>query len=92
MRIEIKKPAKFWRAFFVPSHDLYDSIMQLKKLFISQDYGVYSTENHEVRQALCKRQDQVLKHRACRHFYEGLDKIKERNALRYPVRKEALLV
>ncbi len=49
--------------------------MRLEKLFITQDYGVYTPENHQVWRALCERQTGALQERACRQFYEGLHKI-----------------
>lgn len=49
--------------------------MQVDKLFISQDYGMYLPEHHEVWAALCHRQNNALKDRACSQFREGLEKI-----------------
>ena len=49
--------------------------MRLEKLFITQDCGVYTSEHHQVWQALCKRQTDALEEKACRQFYEGLHKI-----------------
>jgi len=49
--------------------------MQLESLFISQDETRYSTEHHDVWRALCTRQADVLRGRACRQFYEGLERI-----------------
>ena len=50
--------------------------MKLNDLFIQQNPEVYTGENHEVWQALCRRQEQALRGKACSQFYEGLDRIK----------------
>ncbi len=50
--------------------------MRLEKLFITQDYAVYTPENHRVWQTLYKRQADALEEKACRQFYHGLRKIK----------------
>ncbi|GMU33299.1 MAG: phenylalanine 4-monooxygenase [Planctomycetia bacterium] len=50
--------------------------MKLKNLFIQQDPDSYTPENHEVWQALCRRQEAALCGKACSQFYRGLDQIK----------------
>ena len=49
--------------------------MQLDKIFIEQRPQDYTDENRRVWEALCRRQDAVLKARACKQFYEGLGRI-----------------
>ena len=49
--------------------------MQLEKIFIEQRPEAYTEENRQVWEALCRRQDAVLKNRACKQFYEGLGRI-----------------
>ncbi len=49
--------------------------MRLEKLFITQDYGVYTPENHRVWQTMYQRQTDALQEKACRQFYEGLRRI-----------------
>jgi phenylalanine-4-hydroxylase len=49
--------------------------MQLEKIFIEQRPEIYTDENRRVWEALCRRQDAVLKERACKQFYEGLTRI-----------------
>lgn len=50
--------------------------MKLNDLFIQQNPDTYTRENHEVWQALCRRQEEALKGKACSQFYEGLERIK----------------
>ncbi len=49
-------PAKLWRVFLCPDTISWNSIMRLEKLFIIQDYGVYTPDKHRVWQTLNKRQ------------------------------------
>lgn len=49
--------------------------MKLDKLFITQDPGVYTEEDHGTWHALCARLEEALRGKACRQFYEGLRKI-----------------
>ena len=57
-------PAKFWRVFLCPDTISKDSIMRLENLFITQDYGVYTPENQQIWQTLCKRQTDALEEKA----------------------------
>lgn len=50
--------------------------MDLEKIFTTQDPGAYTSENDDVWSLLCNRQEAALRNRACRQFYEGLDRIK----------------
>lgn len=49
--------------------------MDIERLFIEQDTTEYGEEQRRVWQALCTRQNDALRDRACRQFYEGLEKI-----------------
>ena len=48
--------------------------MKLEGIYIEQDYDAYTTEDHEVWQTLCSRQLESLKDKACRQFFEGLER------------------
>ena len=50
--------------------------MKLNNLFIQQNPDSYTPENHEVWQALCLRQEEALRGKACSQFYQGLEQIK----------------
>ncbi len=49
--------------------------MNLEDIYCTQDYSLYTEEDHKVWQTLCERQNQSLRGKACRQFYEGLEKI-----------------
>ena len=48
--------------------------MDLKNVYIEQNYDAYSAEDHEVWATLCRRQLDSLRDKACRQFFEGLDR------------------
>jgi len=50
--------------------------MQLESLFIQQDPAAYGPEQDRVWETLCKRQEAALRNKACRQFYEGLERIR----------------
>lgn len=49
--------------------------MDLESIYVRQDYAAYTQDDHKVWETLCKRQETSLRGRACRQFYEGLDRI-----------------
>lgn len=49
--------------------------MELEKVYTTQDYDAYTDEDHEVWEILCQRQVESLRGKACRQFYEGLERI-----------------
>ncbi|MCG8403709.1 MAG: phenylalanine 4-monooxygenase [Phycisphaerales bacterium] len=49
--------------------------MDIERLFVTQDPGEYGEEQRGVWNALCTRQNEALRGRACSQFYEGLEKI-----------------
>lgn len=49
--------------------------MDMERIFIAQDQNVYTSEQDGVWAALCRRQELALRDRACRPFYEGLERI-----------------
>lgn len=48
--------------------------MQLESIYVEQDYDAYTAQDHEVWQTLCDRQLDSLKDKACRQFFEGLQR------------------
>ena len=49
--------------------------MELEKIYTTQDYAAYTDEDHQVWETLCRRQVESLRGKACRQFYEGLERI-----------------
>jgi len=49
--------------------------MDLESIYCAQDYSLFTDADHAVWRKLCERQIEALKGKACRQFYEGLDKI-----------------
>lgn len=49
--------------------------MKLDNLFITQDPSAYGPEQHRVWETLCRRQETALRNKACKQFYEGLERI-----------------
>lgn len=49
--------------------------MKLEELFIEQAPDSYSADDHDVWAALCSRQRDALRGKACPQFYAGLDRI-----------------
>lgn len=48
--------------------------MKLESIYVEQDYESYTVDDHEVWRTLCARQLDSLKDKACRQFFEGLER------------------
>lgn len=48
--------------------------MKLESIYVEQDYDSYTDEDHEVWRTLCSRQLDSLKDKACRQFFDGLER------------------
>lgn len=48
--------------------------MQLENIYIEQDYDTYTPDDHIVWATLCRRQLDSLQDKACRQFFDGLDR------------------
>jgi len=50
--------------------------MNLESMYTQQNYDLYTEEEHRVWKTLCDRQVRSLRGKACRQFYEGLERTK----------------